>query len=331
MRLSLLATTLAAGLHWTGLCSAEVVTEGDIRILRVRAVADEEFREREDWQSVIEEHLVFAANFYEKTFDTRLEVVDLVEWESDDTATLSELVDRMEDEVSLNGVDVALGFSAQRANRGKLSKYVPLAWGLTPALGRVSLIRATDEGQSYDLHLALVHEIAHLFGAFHVAEQGYVMRETVQGPRTFQFDVENGKLLRLMKEYDFEKGAAALDTRVRERITYLWRRGGVRHDNNPLAEGLFNVGIDLRDAGQTQAAIEVWREAAQYDGTFAAPYGLVGIALADMQDYEGALKELEIAARLGWPEARQVMQLIVHQQASTGKDDARPPPAEPQP
>jgi hypothetical protein len=161
----------------------------------------------------------------------------------------------------------------------------------------------------------LVHEIAHLFGAFHVADPNFVMRETVDGPRTFQFDVENGTLLRLMKEYDFQEGIAGLTPEVCDRITDLWRRGGVKGDNNPVAEARFNLGVDFHDAGDTRAALKAWREAAQCDDTFAAPHGLLGVALANEGDYAGALEELRIAAELGWPQARQVMQRVRHQQA----------------
>jgi tetratricopeptide (TPR) repeat protein len=300
---------------------SEVVTDGALRVLGIRPAADEEFRQRTDWRHVIAEHLTFASSFYERSFDIRFEPVEAVEWESDDAATLDELVDRLEDEVSFDGVDVVIGFTAQRPNRGKLSKYVPLPWGLTPSLGRVSVVRAMLDDASYDLHLALIHEIAHLFGAFHVSDPSFVMRETVDGPRTFQFDVENGKLLRLMGEYDFEKGVASLATEVRDRVTALWKRGGVTNDNNPVAEALFNVGIDLRDAGQTEPAVATWREATRYDSAFAAPHALIGVTLADGGDYVAAVKELQVADRLGWPDAKQLMQLIRHQQATGGTTD----------
>lgn len=299
----------------------EVVTDGALRVLRIRPAADEEFRERADWRDVIAEHLTFASSFYGKSFDIRFEPVEAVEWESDDAASLGELVDRLEDEVSFEGVDVVIGFTAQRPNRGKLSKYVPLPWGLTPCLGRVSVVRAMLDDASYDLHLALIHEIAHLFGAFHVWDPSFVMRETVDGPRTFQFDVENGKLLRLMSEYDFERGVAGLSVEVRDRVTSLWKRGGLTNDSNPVAEALFNLGIDLRDAGQTEQAVAAWREAARYDSAFAAPHGLIGVALADEGDYAAALKELQVADRLGWPDARQLMQLIRHEQATGATTD----------
>ena len=111
---------VSAGAH----IGAEVVTEGDLRILRVRAAADEEFRDRAAWRQVVAGYLAFASNFYEKSFEIRLDVVETVEWESDDEASLSELVDAAEDEVPLDGVDVAIGFTGQHPNRGKLSKYV---------------------------------------------------------------------------------------------------------------------------------------------------------------------------------------------------------------
>ena len=299
---------LAATMIALGIAHAEVVRDGDVRILRIRACADEEFRAREGWETEVREHLDFASRIFENTFGIRFNLLELTVWETDDAGQgLGDLVDELEAEIPLDGVDVAIGFSAQDPRRGKLSKYVALPWGLTPSLGRVSMIRAMVDDESYDLHLAVVHEIAHLFGAFHVVSQDSVMRETVQGPRTFQFDVENGKLLRFMRGYDFEAGVEGLSEATAARLTELWRRGGADVDANPLAEALFNCGIERYNAEEPEAALGFWQRAIAADDGFALAYGTMGVTLAELERYDEALAALHEADARGWPEAKQAL------------------------
>ncbi len=292
---------------------AEVVKDGDLRVLRIRACADEELRARADWEAEIREHLDFASRIFESTFGVRFAVVDLLQWDTDDEGQgLGDLVDELEAEVPLDGVDVVIGFSAQDPRRGKLSKYVALPWGLTPSLGRASMVRAMVDDESYDLHLAVVHEIAHLFGAFHVTQQDSVMRETVQGPRTFQFDVGNGKLLRLMRDYDFEAGVEGLSEDTAQRLNDLWRRGGGEVDTSPLAEALFNCGIERYNQDLTEDAMALWRRAIQADDQFALAYGMMGMTLAEVKRYDEALQSLQAADALGWPDAKQAIHHILY-------------------
>jgi len=292
----------------TAVGSAEVVKEGDVRILRMRACGDEEVRERPEWKGEIREYLAFASDIYERTFGIRFQLAEIVEWESyDEGEGLGDLVDELEKEIPLDGVDVVIGFSAQTPRRGKLSKYVALPWGLTPSLGRASMIRAMMDDETYDLHLAVVHEIGHLFGAFHVRQQDSVMRETVQGPRTFQFDVANGKLIRLMRDYDFEAGVEGVSPETAERLTWTWRQGAQGIDSNPLAEALLNRGVELHQAERGDEAIALWRRAVRVDETFAAGYASLGLALAARGKYDEALENLRKADELGWPEAKQAL------------------------
>jgi tetratricopeptide (TPR) repeat protein len=290
--------------------SAEVVTEGDYRLLRVRACADEEVRERDSWEPEIRDYLQFASDILERSFAIRLKVVEVVEWDSDNSGQgLGDLVEELETEIPLQAADVVIGFSAQEPRRGKLSKYVALPWGLTPSFGRVSMIRAMVDDERYDLHVTVVHEIAHLFGAFHVAQQDSVMRETIQGPRTFQFDVENGKMLRLMRDYDFERGVEAIPPEVAARITQIWRRGGAALDSSPYAEALFNRGIELAAAERMGEALGLYRRSIEADDHFTQAYVTLAAALADRGEYDEALELLRRADALGWSEARQLIAL----------------------
>jgi tetratricopeptide (TPR) repeat protein len=303
LRAHLVVVALAIG---TSAVQAKVVKDGDLRVLRIRACADDEMREREGWEAEVREDLEFASNIFEQTFGIRFSVGEIVEWESEDRGEgLGDLV-----EIPLDGVDVVVGFSAQNPRPAKLSKYVPLPWGLTPSLGRASMVRAMAEDEGYDLHLAVVHEIAHLFGAFHVRQQDSVMRETVEGPRTFQFDLGNGKMIRLMRDYDFERGVEGIPQDVADRMTEIWRSGGADVDTSPLGEALFNRGIELYNQDRLDEAIGLWRRATQADDHLASAYGNLGIALADQGHYDAALEALRKADELGWPEAKQATCMV---------------------
>jgi tetratricopeptide (TPR) repeat protein len=293
--------------------------DGRTRLLRIRAAADDELRQRDDWESVVRDHLQFASSYYEQAFGIRFRLVQVVEWDSDDTsAGLADLVDELERDVSPDGVDVVVGFSAQRPRPGKLSKSVALPTGLTPSLGRVSLIRVMPEDENYDLRLAVIHEIAHLFGAFHTAQQDSIMRESVEGPRTFQIDLENGKMLRLMRLFDFEQGVQGLSEEVLQRMTAIWASARIPGDANPVAQAFYNLGVERHDADQLEPAIALWQRAASYDETYAQPHGSIGLALASLGRYDDALAELRIARQLGWPQADQVVETVRHEQAAMG-------------
>ncbi len=296
--------------------------DGDLRVLRIRACADEELRARDTWEQEVIDHLEFASGMYENSWGVTFDVVEIVEWETDnDGEGMGDLVDELELDIPTDGVDVVIGFSAQKPRRGKLSKYVALPWGLTPSLGRASMIRAMVDDESYDLHLAVVHEIAHLFGAFHVERQDSVMRETVDGPRTFQFDVENGKLMRLMRDYDFVAGVEAISPATADRITQIWKKGAVKHDSSPLAEALYNRGIELMNEDDLEGAIEVWKRSAKADATFAGARGTLGLAYSDLGRYDEAIRELKAAEKLGWPDARQWIEYIRHEMGAENKAD----------
>jgi tetratricopeptide (TPR) repeat protein len=296
-------------------CRAAVTMDGETRLLRVRVAADDELREGAGWEATAAEHLRFASDYLEASFAIRLQVAETVTWESDDRGLgLGDLVDELQEEIPLDDVDVVIGLSAQRPRSGKLSKYVGLPTGLTPSLGRVCMVRVLPEDENYDLRLALIHEIAHLFGAFHVAQQDSIMREVVQGPRTWQIDSENAKMVRLMRLYDFEQGVEGLSEEALRRMTRIWEPAAARGDANPVAEALYNAGVEHHAKGETERAASLWRRATTYDHTYAEPHGSLGTLLAGQGKYAEALKELEIADRLGWPDAKQMIEAVKHEQ-----------------
>ena len=318
----LLALAYAPQVLVTTPSAGEVVMEGGDRILRIRACADEEVRQRADWRAEVEEYLAFASSIFASTFGIRFQVVEIVPWESDNAGQgLGDMLDELGADIPLDGVDVIIGFSAQEPRRGKLSKYVALPWGLTPSLGRVSMVRTMMDDERYDVHLALVHETAHLFGAFHVRQQDSVMRETLQGPHTFQFDAANAKAIRLLKGYDFEAGVERIPQATATRLTQLWRHDGIRTDGNPLSEALYNRGIELHDAGRMDDALALWTRAIEQDEGFAEAHGSIGMALADQGKYEEALQNLHRADDLGWPEAKQALRRVEYERERQGVGD----------
>ena len=156
------------------------------------------------------------------------------------------------------------------------------------------------------------------------------------GHVTFPCPACKGKIIINIKDHPQEKpkrrlphvetpkdlpAGPALEKMILRTVKDLPPMPQVAHKARQVTENERSSFQDLAVVIETDQAIAAWREAARYDESFAAPHGLIGVALAETGDIGGALNELEIADRLGWPEAKQIIQLIRHEQAAARTPD----------
>jgi len=70
----------------------------------------------------------------------------------------------------------------------------------------------------------LVHELCHVFGAFHEANPDSVMRPSYQGtPRQFEFSQSTREIVSLTKDLDLSRGVEGLAPEAARRIRELYR------------------------------------------------------------------------------------------------------------
>jgi tetratricopeptide (TPR) repeat protein len=183
------------------------------RDIRVKILADEEWRRDPGWAQKAAETLKAVSADFERLFEIRLLPEKLAGWDSDDAiASLEALVEDLEARVDKEGCEVLLALTAQNNLSRDLS-----AFSLFKEA--VVLIRPADSPAL--LVRTLKHEIGHLFGAVHVPNPDSVMDVYVQGD---DFDVLNREAIRLNRARFFNSVEFPVLKAVRPRAIELYTR-----------------------------------------------------------------------------------------------------------
>jgi hypothetical protein len=110
----------------------------------------------------------------------------------------------------------------------------------------------------------LIHELAHLFGAFHVDNKISVMQASFRDvpPQDIidgrlHMDAPLQEIIHLTREVDFRRGVASLDADTQDRIRSLskaHRRVAEKNAPDPIAQG--QRYLRARDEARSEAAID---------------------------------------------------------------------------
>ncbi len=88
-----------------------------IRTVNVKAVGDEEFRERSDWKNRIRESIEQASSFFEDQFGIKFVLKETGKWNSDNSKKdLQSLLTELKGEIGKGNNDVVIGFTNQISN-----------------------------------------------------------------------------------------------------------------------------------------------------------------------------------------------------------------------
>lgn len=207
-----------------------------VREVRVVAIADATCRKIfPDWQHRIREVVQFVSDYYETRFAIRLVLHELRAW--DYKALRQDPEDRWQDVIRQPPGEADLTVA-----------FVGLGAYYTEAPGKVFRTNCGGRAAFFGQHVMvsvdvgihpnrdktiLIHELAHVFGAFHVADTDVVMQpayEKVPTEDILQGRVDLGaaarEVLRLTREFDFGVGVASLSADVQRRLGELRRTAG---------------------------------------------------------------------------------------------------------
>jgi hypothetical protein len=205
----------------------------DVRVIKVLAVADRTYqRIVDDWQERIRKAVRGASEFYETNFGLRFVVADI---QALDYRGLDNTVQERWEyllELSPGEADLLIAFIG--FGDYDLAEDGPVRVG---HLGRgmhfgqhvmVSGERFVHPNRD---RAVLIHELAHLFGAFHVQSPRSVMQRSIDDVPTD--DIISGRLtlgpplrevIRLARNVDFHRGVESLSPEARNRIQALCRQ-----------------------------------------------------------------------------------------------------------
>jgi len=206
-----------------------------VREIKVLVAGGTEYRTvYSDWQARGSEIVAGASKHLEKQFGLRFKVVGFTDWEYKKAPRTADEAFRSLHKVPVGAADLVVGFTlvSFAGPRGEVrgltqyfSQYVviPDNWGVPGATTR------------------LVHEMSHVFGAFHVAEEGSVMLPGFEKtPRTFRFGRAADAVIPLTRMVNLQEGVGSLPAESQQSLRGLYRR--YRHPSEGIEEDPVVIG-----------------------------------------------------------------------------------------
>jgi len=221
----------------------------DVRDVQVLAVVDETYRTIiRDWRDRVPSIIGGASDYYEREFGIRLVVERVQPWQ------YKALDDKPADqwlallEQPPDGVDLVIGF----AGFGDFYRAQPDT-SYTGRLGQAAFfgqhVLISDQ---HDVHenrpkTTLIHELGHVFGAFHIDDPSLLMNpsyaqlpvaDIVAGHVAFGEPLR--KIVILTRTFDFQRGVDGLGPDVRRQIMKAYRQYGLpseHSDSDPVTSG----------------------------------------------------------------------------------------------
>jgi tetratricopeptide (TPR) repeat protein len=141
--------------------------------------------------------------------------------------------------------------------------------------------------------MVVAHELAHLFGAFHVRSH---IRSLMGMDGIDIFDSQTRRAINLSRELDFRQGPLTilgLEENKRRQFTQLFDEGHVQGEANPLVLGLLVASDSLARQGNWEQALKLAEETQALDKRMNVAYRLRG----DWHSINGRNKEAEQAYR----------------------------------
>lgn len=229
-----------------------------VREIKVLVAGGSEYRTfYSDWQSRGRTIVEGASKHFEKEFGLRFQVVGFDAWEYKKAAKTADEAFRSLHSVKLGDADLVIGFTlvSFAGPRGEVrgltqyfSQYVviPDGWGVPGATTR------------------LVHELSHVFGAFHVNEKNSVMLPGFEKtPRTFEFGRAMEETMPLTHDVNLKEGVGSLSPEAQQALRTIYR---THHhpleaiDEDPVVVGYRYQSMRAELAGDTARSAKMKAE-----------------------------------------------------------------------
>ncbi len=188
------------------------------RVVRIKVVADVPFRARNpNWAEAARGLVESASDYYEREFDIRFATQSVFAWPAAERIDSTPvLLARLKKEFPVRAkdgsYDLIVAFTAENvspyltAGRPRVDRIGNCRQGLASyavvPIHKVFHYQGTDAEPELDV-VALIHELAHVFGAEHVEDINSIMNETF-GYRT-EFDAKNRSVILKNRACPFAK------------------------------------------------------------------------------------------------------------------------------
>ncbi len=191
----------------------------DLRIVRVKAVADTSLRqENRQWQATLDELINAASDYFEDEFGIRLVITSMRPWDPVKSSPSTRvLLTQLMAAYPLNGrqvdADLIIAFTGSNVDLyGVGLARADRLGNCKDGLGNY-IVSSSSEPYRYTSKesqlewdpLALIHELGHIFGATHTDEPESIMHR--QFAYRSRFDLKNREIILRNKSCPFRKGS----------------------------------------------------------------------------------------------------------------------------
>ena len=226
-------------------------SENLARGLSVGVAVDREFQRTPEWKALLETEIASASAVLAREFRMELKIVGWAEWNSGEAvSSAQQLYDRaLTVHSSGEIVLVVSGKSLPWGDDG-----TPPPCGVARYFQKTALVCCADELSQMYLSETILHEIGHLFGAWHSSDDRSVMRRHPVGESASWFDPEARAVLSRFRRIDLLVGVDGLTGRDMEFITGEYRKRHIPGEMHPVAHCLARRAMDQLKAGELAGA-----------------------------------------------------------------------------
>jgi len=276
------------------------------RTVTMRVAVDAAYRAQPEWDTRLRAMVGRVSDIWDRHFRIRWSIAEVVEWAApplrlDVRRSLHEL-----DQDDLDGPpEMLLLVSGQPCD-------TPVR-GMARAFGHRAIVKplCSYPGASSP-ESVLSHELAHLFGAFHVFKGPSVMRQGAAD----QFDSQTARVIALMRALDLKRGVESVDETTRRAWSVIYAEGHSPGEPNMLAAALRNAGRDRAASADRDQGEALLREALRVDPSLAIAHVDLGGVLESRQRRAEAIAEYRAAIQADPKLAAAHLQLGIAQQRS---------------
>lgn len=287
------------------------------RTITLKIAADSDFRKRPEWQAEIQQAVESVSTIWERQFGIRWTVVDFSPWEppvEDKFLNSAKLFGHLKSTIPLSNADVVLGIFE--------GKCLDDAGGISDYFGASALVISgclRQKGTRNTIEMVLSHELAHMFGAFHVRTH---IRSVMSGDGPDIFDPQTNQIIRLMRDREFAKGIGSIHDLSEDKqaaISALFSEGHRYGTRDPISTAYLVLGESLLVSSRYDEAAEAFRKASQFDKSWSVPHTGMGIAYQRLGKRDLAFAALRTALSLDPTDAK-ANEFLAHVKLEQGDD-----------
>ncbi len=231
-----------------------------VRIVRVRALADSTYRRVvEDWNQRIGLIVTGASDYFEANFQIRFMLVGIQPWEYRGVARYPESRLKALLAVAPEDADLLIGFIGfgEYVADGDFPTFTGNL-GMGMPFGQHVMVSGADHFHLNRDKVVLIHELAHVFGAFHVDNRRSLMYPIhsdvpaeILAEGKFELEPTLREVVMAARNLDFQRGVDSLDPEARRRIQTLARQyRHPRESRGPSPVALARIFQELRENAQ---------------------------------------------------------------------------------